>query len=1257
LCSAWQQLILAEVLGYRGQALREGSQLPRELLAVPGTAPDGLLMGRSSAGPGSGLAETMLIYRRPWATPLTQAVKGLPSVAEQAAELCRRRGLPLALLTNGRMWVLVHARPGEPTSVAEFDADVWSEEPLLLRAFASMLGVRCAVGSLASLFERTAADKSAVTDTLGRQVREAVELLVAELSRLDREAAGSVLAGIEPREVYWAALTVMMRVVFLLYAEEQALLPTADDLYGSSYSVTGLYERLDQEDVLIADRGASAWPRLLATFRAIHGGSQHPDMRIPAYGGSLFDPARYPWLEHAAVMVSDRVVYAVLDALVRLKQGKTVERLSYKALDVEQIGHVYEGLLDHSAVKLEQAMVGLRGKADAEIPLALLEEWRDQGVLEAEATRAAGLTQKQFASYLAAVPSTSERGQLHAACDNDATLAERVLPFYGLLRLDLRDSPCVYPRDSVIVTQVGDRRGTGTHYTPRSLGEEIVLHTLDPLCYSPGPAAGDPRLEDGSTPESWEVRTAAELLALKVLDPAMGSGAFLVSACRYLSERLVEAWQRDGLPEEVTNRLGEQIEDRDLLLLEARRMVADRCLYGVDIDEMAVELAKLSLWLVTLAKGRPFNFVDHALRRGDSLLGCLTPSQIENFHLKPEAGRILNARLTGDISERTGPLLSRAAELRREIESFQVLDIRDARKKSAKLKEAEELTEQLRLVADAVVGARLATAAAKSSDAYDDRLASIADLVEASMSDPEAARKAREIVDGWLQGADAGPRKAPLRPLHWPLEFPEIAADPSRTTYFDAVVGNPPFSGGQKLTGNLGTDYREYLVDEIGKKARGGADLCAYFLLRNLQLARKQRVGVITTNTIAQGDTREVGLDQATSGVEAWTVYRAVKSQPWPGTAALEVSLLWLGQPGESERYVLDGAVVRGITPSLDPKSRVSGKPFRLAANKGKSFIGSYVLGMGFILTPEQAEELIQEDPRNKEVLFPYLNGEDLNSRPDCSASRWVINFHDWPEERARSYPAVFGIVERDVKPERSRNRDRQRREIWWRFTRPALDLYRAVQGLERVLVVALVSRTVMPVMVPTGQVFSHKLGIFSFAGPDQLALMNSGFHTSWAWRMSSTMKADLNYSPSDVFETLPQPAMDDSIELARLGELLDITRSRTMLDRQLGLTKLYNAVHDSSVHDSEIQRLRDLHEQIDHAVAAAYGWTDLDLSHAFQYTRQGVRHMLNLATRAQILDRLLELNHARHNQGPGNESVKTALSLPDLAPNEDVLF
>ncbi|NKI41628.1 hypothetical protein [Streptomyces physcomitrii] len=302
---------------------------------------------------------------------------------------------------------------------------------------------------------------------------------------------------------------------------------------------------------------------------------------------------------------------------------------------------------------------------------------------------------------------------------------------------------------------------------------------------------------------------------------------------------------------------------------------------------------------------------------------------------------------------------------------------------------------------------------------------------------------------------------------------------------------------------------------------------------------------------------------------------------------------------------------------------------FRLVANKGKSFQGSNVLGKGFILTPEQADDLIQRDPRNRDVLFPYLNGEDLNSRPDCSASRWVINFHDWSEERARSYPEVFTIVERDVKPERLKNNRKVRRERWWQYAERAPKLYQAIKGLDRILVVAQTSRTQMPARVPVGPVFDQKLVVFPRQGTADLCFRASSFQYLWTLRMGSTRTADLVFTPSTCSETLPQPQNIDSLQAA--GDSLEAVRNSVMLDRQIGLTKLYTAMHDPAVTDSFIEDLRNAHSAVDRMVAQAYKWADLDIECGFHPTPQGLRYTFNPAVQSEILDRILELNHNRH--------------------------
>ncbi|MFB7579971.1 Eco57I restriction-modification methylase domain-containing protein [Streptomyces hydrogenans] len=1270
--SSWERFVLTKLLDWRAPGLREGSAIPESLYAG-GNTPDAVLLGPGQ----SGLAPRALFFRTDgWGDALNRPRGERPGLVERAAELCRARQVPLALVTNGREWALVHARPKEATTVAVFDADLWSEEPILVRAFVSLLAARRVVRppldadgnpseSTAGLFERTAKAQADVTDTLGRQVREAVSLLVAELSRLDRESRGRLLDGVPAKDVYEGALTVMMRLVFLLYAEEQRLLPAGDELYDASYAVGPLHEELATAQSLhggeLGDRVEATWPRLLAVFAAIHGGCTHDRLWIPAYGGSLFDPARFPWLVGAKV--TDRVVYEILDALLTLRARKGFkgrERLSYKGLDVEQIGHVYEGLLEYGCHWADEPYVcvsfGRDKKYEAVLPLADLEKWEAAGTLADEVAAAAGT--KAATVTAAQTKSGTVTVELETACGSDQELVDRAAVFSGLYGLDLRDEPKVWPAGSVIVVRSGNRRDTGTHYTPKALAEEVVEHTLAPLCYAPGPA-------EGAEPSAWRAKSADELLKLRVLDPAMGSGAFLVSACRYLSDRVVEAWLRaPALPPEIAKDVDR--DDHEQLHQIARRLVADRCLYGVDRDPMAVELAKLSLWLVTLAKGRPFSFLDHALRSGDSLVGVVDVRQVRMFHLE------LKDRQQSEDVERaldvTETLLSEAAELRQRIESMPVNDIRVVREKAELLAQAEVRSERLRLAADAVVGAALAAegisdeeaseisgeenvggarGAARFRDAKEDaksrayrnRLDAVAGLVATALEDGEgaeaAAEQARGIVDGWLKG----PRAEAVRPLHWPLEFPEVMGV-GTAGGFDAVVGNPPFLGGKKLTGTLGQDYREYLVNQIGEGKRGSADLCSYFLLRNLSLAPGQRTGIIATNTIAQGPTREVGLDQAVA--DGWTVYRAVKSQSWTGTAAVIVSLLWLvGKISESEAPVLDGHDVRGITPGLDPQSRVTGNPYRLVANEGQSYIGSYVLGTGFVLLPEDAQALIEKDPRNADALFPYLIGKDLNQRPGGTASRWVINFHDWTQEEAAKFTDLFAIIEREVKPVRAQNNRKVYRERWWQYAEKQTSLIEAIADLDQVVVIALVSSTVMPVRVSARQVLAHKLAAFTTDSSAQLALLSSSFHTRWAWKYSATMKDDLNYSPSDVYETFPRPCETPRLHTA--GDTLETAQRATMSASEIGLTPTYKLVHTESETAPSIEAIRKAHVEVDQAVAEAYGWTDLDLKHGFYTTPQGERFTIAPEVQTEILDRLLELNHARY-----KEEMEKGLHTPE---------
>jgi hypothetical protein len=527
--------------------------------------------------------------------------------------------------------------------------------------------------------------------------------------------------------------------------------------------------------------------------------------------------------------------------------------------------------------------------------------------------------------------------------------------------------------------------------------------------------------------------------------------------------------------------------------------------------------------------------------------------------------------------------------------------------------------------------------------------------------------------------------------FHWPLEFPEVfmrkggcstgsvsdrvTADASNAERpvahapgtassarggFDAFVCNPPFIGGQKITGNLGVSYRNFLVDQLANGKKGSADLCAYFFLQAKRLLRTGGgFGMLATNTIAQGDTREVGLDQmaAAGGV----IYRAMPSRPWPGEASLEVAEVWLRNGGEWRgKCFLEEQPVTGITPFLTKPGRATGKPYRLAANEDKSFIGSYVLGLGFVLTPEEAQALIAKDKRNRDVVFPYLNGEDLNSRPDQSPSRWVINFFDWPLERASckewntaddekreafvkaghvapdyngsvaaDYPDCLKIVREKVKPERDKVSREIRRRRWWQFAERALALYETIAAMEKMLAIALTSKTLSPHFVSTSQVLDQTVVTIALDKFGCFPLIASSLHYWWVIKYGASLRLDARYTPSDCFETFPFP--EDMSSLEKIGEQYHVHRQSIMLVRQEGLTKIYNRFHNPEETAADIERLRTLHQEMDEAVARAYDWTDLRLDHDFHETKQGVRFTLSEAARREVLDRLLELNHRRY--------------------------
>ncbi|MFD7445840.1 Eco57I restriction-modification methylase domain-containing protein [Streptomyces sp. NPDC059909] len=1206
--------------------------------------------------------------------------------ADRLARLLRHHGVPVGLVTDGRWWCLVWAPIGGVTSTAVFDSIGWNEaaERNVVRAFVSLLRRRrffeyAEPETLVGLLKASLAAGEDVTEALGVQVRQAVELLVDAIGRADVRAVehgalGLHASGVTANEVYRGAVAVMMRIVFLLFAEERGLLPADNEVYARSYSARFLRDELkaraDEEGETSLEHTTSAWHRLIALFHAVYGGVDHPGsgFRLPAYDGSIFDPDTYPWLERTTPLlpIDDRTVLHMLQAVQEVRVGKGKDRevrtLTFRALDVEQIGYVYEGLLSFDGRRATEHMVGLIGPEglEHEVPLreleslaaksggsvkalakAIHEKWKDP-----KPPATAGQLEKKLAP-LGAEDAHEAQRRINAVT-KDPDLRARLLPFIGILRADLRDLPMVIPNGALYVTESSLRRNTGTHYTPRFLAEEVVLHALEPLVYEPGP------LQTADTGE-WRLKPSEQILDLKVADIAVGSAAFLVAACRYLGDRLIEAWESEGRTDAMVYRAGRGVDaataadaEQDPVVVEARRQIIEHCLYGVDINPMAVEMAKLSLWLVSMDPKRPFTFLDDRLVVGDSLLGVHSMEQIQAVHLKP--------RQQSDIlAEQARELVDQLTCERLAITAIKGVDLLALRTKRERLAEVNRHSERLRLVGDLITGAALATCASGRVEWYAqnggervrDLFPQAAWIVQRIMADgveddAEVVREALATAEKWL-AAELPEGALERRALHWPLAFPEVF---SLRGGFDAIVGNPPFLGGQKLTGALGESYREYVVDHLAAGRRGSADLVAYFELRVHDLLNGGgQSGLIATNTLAQGDTREVGLDQlASAGVE---IRRAVKSAPWPSASAvLEYCAVWTSKAlvaGEADRVLGGVAVPIGISTGLNPATRVTSWAEPLAGNAGVSYQGSIVLGLGFTLPEETAQEWIAEDERYREVLFPYLNGQDINTHPEHGTDRWVINFHDWPEERAELFPRAYEQVQREVKPERDENNRKVYRDYWWQFAEKRPAMVKALSDLDHCIAITLVSKVVMPVMVSNGQVYSNVLGIFASDDHALLATLSSAPHYWWALDRASTMKGDLRYTPTDVFETLVRPPLTDA--LRTVGTTLHTHRRDLMLARNIGLTATYNLVHDVACQDPDIIELRRIHKEIDCATIEAYGWHDLldetgatlpadpthqsvPLDHGFHDTDQGPRYTIGLLARTEIIDRLRQLNH-----------------------------
>ena len=1252
----WIEMILSEILEFDHESLKSGKQASKQLEARvlehdEILNPDFVVVnpkGISNAG-----KPRLLISAWPVDQKLNGSVKNknwAASPIDRMTFLCRSTGVRLGLVTNGEKWTLVDAPKEETPGYATWDAYLWFQERLTLRAFITFLGVRRFFGEDTDTLERMLEDSVAyqeeVTDQLGAQVQKAVEVIVQALDKADIDRNRELLEGISPNRLYEASLTVMMRLVFLFCAEERGLLLLGDPIYDANYAVSTLRALLREEANLfgleVLERRQDAWTRLLATFRAIYGGVNHTSMRLPALGGSLFDPDRYPflegrklgtsWLDTTAtpLPIDNRTVLHLLEALQLLQMksgsGKTEgRRLSFRALDVEQIGHVYEGLLEHVAIRVDSPTIGLIGTKNKEPEISIDD-------LEKESAKG----EKELLTYLKDQTGRSIRAlrnglekeaneeicaRLLMICANDNELFERVLPYHALIRDDVWGYPQFYPENSYMVTGGAARRETGTHYTPKALTESIVEPTLETIVYI-GPADGKPR-------EQWKLKSSAELLDLKICDPAMGSGAFLVQACRWLSERLIEAWGMEmdkgkfitveGVTLDEAGDAEPMPESPDERLFIAQRLVAEKCLYGVDVNPLAVDLAKLSIWLVTLAKGRPFGFLDHNLRNGDSLLGIHEIEQLTKFSLHPEKKQTISI-----FASNIEAAVKDALALRKKLRDTPIRDIKDVQYMELLDQQARQKLEHIEHIADAMIGEALASGGNERTleTAIDNLSTWAAAYIE---GDNGIGRKIFAEARKFLS-IDLPEGKPPRKPFHWALVFPEVFEYGG----FDGIVGNPPFLGGLRIKRTIGEHYHSYLL-MFHENTNGNADLVSFMFLRAFKLLRRGcSLGLIACNTIAEGDTLKNGLQFICT--HEGHIYRAVPRMRWPGNAQVQISIVHIAKSISPICY-LNNSEVPFITSSLTASDTTEALPKQLIKIGLISFVGSYISGNGFVLTPEEANTIISRSTKEQMVIQPYLGGSELNKRINDTPQRFIINFSPKSEEEAREFSLCFDRVESLVKPHRMKVNRKRRRKLWWLFADQQAGIYDtiATKGLGRVLSITMTAMQFKFDWVSSDYIFDQTVVVITCQHDWAFALFQSSIHLEWAYRYGASFGsvAAPRYNPSRCFETFPFP--ETMNQLNNFGEKYHEQRHSIIQTHQEGLTKTINRFHDKEECCQSIQELRVLQIEMDKAVAAAYGWDDLDLGHGFHETKQGDHFTISEEARRKVLQRLLKLNHERY--------------------------
>ena len=732
-----------------------------------------------------------------------------------------------------------------------------------------------AAESLIERYHQDSLDQGArIREGLSKAVEQAIlDFGSGLLSHPDNDALRAAVTNgeLSASDYYQQLLQLIYRLLFLMVIEERDLVFPADapraqrDIHREFYSVARL-RRLSEKRYLADPRRHDLWLALQACFRLFEADGPGAKLGIAPLAGDLFSAEAAGSL--ASCTLGNDVLLGCLRSLglYRHPDSGQLIRVNYAALNVEEFGSVYEGLLEYEP------------------------EFNGEG---------------------------SE------------------------LRFGFRQGTA--------------RAATGSHYTPDDLVQPLIRHALDHLIAT--------RLK-ADDPE-------AALLDLRIADIACGSGHILLAAARRIATELAVVRTGEEQPSPSAYRA-------------ALRDSIRHCIYGVDVNPLAVELCKVALWLEAHIPGQPLSFLDHHVKCGNAIVGFARRKELgqgvptEAFKTLPgdnkEVAAAYRKRNKDDLKHQRQASFDFTPELRGHLDAV--------------LEEWQSLS-ALPEKTPAQIDTKKERFAAFARGEHASLLRTIADIPVAQFYIPKVSgNETKFVTDGefrgyWRgqltpqgQGADAARVLSEQRRFfHWFLEFPEIMERGG----FDCILGNPPYLGGQALSGTYGHGFCECMKWRFAPT--GLSELVVYFLRRIHELLRDDGfTAIITTNSIVDGDVRKDGLEQIIAA--GGQINMAVRGTKWPGAANVVVSLLAVHKGEWNGLRMLDNQPVTLINTFFEDQENL-GAPISLVENHDRVFQGSIFLGDGFLLSHEEAGRLRTSDSRNAEVIMPVINGKELNNEPN----------------------------------------------------------------------------------------------------------------------------------------------------------------------------------------------------------------------------------------------------------------------------------